>query len=499
MDFVAPPSGVSVFIIGIILSFVAGSVFAWLLLRVRSSREAANLRVEFETERTRLSSDLANAQRALADQKSELASREGEISSLNDRLLSLASEKAAFETSLQNERNNTQEKLLFLNDAQRNLTDAFAALSRQALDQNNQSFVNQATEVFKQFQSSAVTDLKQRQEKISEIVTPVQKSLEAVDNHIAQLEKERLNTFATIGEQIHQMTSSQQKLSETTLNLVSILRNTRTRGQWGEIQLRRIVELAGMSQHCDFREQFHVVGEDGAQRPDMVVNLPAKRTIVIDAKAPMTAFLEAFDATDDDSRNHHFRKHARSLRMHVGLLSKKAYHENFDPSPEFVLMFLPNEAVFSAALEHDPDLLDFGVSNNVIIATPLTLIVLLKSAAYGWRQEAIAEDVRQVAVLGRRLYERIGKMAMDVAKVGQSIDRSAKAYNKMVGSMEARVLSSARKFKDLPAIGSNSDLQQLESVETVSRSFRTEEMIANNQSGGLESNEDTRSNDIQYE
>jgi DNA recombination protein RmuC len=499
MDFVALPGGASVFITGILLSFVAGCVFAWLLFRVRSSREGANLRVEFETERTRLSSDLANAQRAFADQKVEIASKEGEISSLNDRLLSLASEKAAFETSLQNERNNTQEKILFLNDAQRNLTDAFAALSRQALDQNNQSFVNQATEVFKQFQSSAVTDLKQRQEKISEIVMPVQKSLEAVDNHIAQLEKERLNTFATIGEQIHQMTSSQLKLSETTLNLVSILRNTRTRGQWGEIQLRRIVELAGMSQHCDFREQFHVVGEDGAQRPDMVVNLPAKRTIVIDAKAPMTAFLEAFDATDDDSRNHHFRKHARSLRMHVGLLSKKAYHENFDPSPEFVLMFLPNEAVFSAALEHDPDLLDFGVSNNVIIATPLTLIVLLKSAAYGWRQEAIAEDVRQVAVLGRRLYERIGKMAMDVAKVGQSIDRSAKAYNKMVGSMEARVLSSARKFKDLPAIGSNSDLQQLESVETVSRSFRTEEMIANNRSGGLESNEDTRPNDIQYE
>ena len=427
MDFIAPPSGGSLFIISILLSFLTGCVFAWLLFWARSSREAANLRVEFETERTRLSSDLANTQRALADQKVELDSRDGEITSLNDRLLLLASEKTAFETSLQNERNNNQEKLLFLNDAQRNLTDAFAALSRQALDQNNQSFVNQATEVFKQFQSFAVTDLNQRQEKISEIVTPVQKSLEAVDQHIAQLERERLNTFATIGEQIHQMTNTQQKLSETTLNLVSILRNTKTRGQWGEIQLRRIVELAGMSQHCDFCEQFHVVGEDGPQRPDMIVNLPARRTIVIDAKAPMTAFLEAFDATDDDSRNHHFRRHARSLRIHVGLLSKKAYQDNFDPSPEFVLMFLPNEAVFSAALEHDPELLDFGVSNNVIIATPLTLIALLKSAAYGWRQEAIAEDVRQVAVLGRRLYERIGKMAADVAKVGQSIDRSVKA------------------------------------------------------------------------
>lgn len=213
---------------------------------------------------------------------------------------------------------------------------------------------------------------------------------------------------------------------------------------------------------------------------------------MIDAKAPMTAFLQAFEATDDDSRNHHFRKHARSLRTHVGLLSKKAYHESFDPSPEFVLMFLPNEAVFSAALEHDPDLLDFGVSNNVIIATPLTLIALLKSAAYGWRQEAIAEDVRQIAVLGRRLYDRIGKMAGDLAKLGQSIDKSAKAYNKLVGSMESRVLASARKFKDLPAIGTNSELPKFESVETNTRSFRTSEMLITDQleDRGSESSED---------
>jgi DNA recombination protein RmuC len=490
------PDGFSMLVFGV--AFVAGCVIAWLILRLRGAEELTNRQVEFESERTRLSSDLANSQRQLADQRVELSAKQAEIDSLNTRLLSLATEKSVIETNLQNERNNTQEKLLFLNDAQRNLSDAFAALSRQALDQNNQSFVNQATEVFKQFQTLAVNDLNLRQEKISEIVTPVHKSLDAVDSHIAQLEKERLNTFATIGEQIHQMTNSQQKLSETTLNLVSILRNTRTRGQWGEIQLRRIVELAGMSQHCDFHEQFHVAGEDGAQRPDMVVRLPAKRTIVIDAKAPMTAFLEAFDASDDDSRNHHFRKHARSLRTHVGLLSNKAYHQNFDPSPEFVLMFLPNEAVFSSALEHDPDLLDFGVSKNVIIATPLTLIALLKSAAYGWRQEAIAEDVRQVAVLGRRLYERISNMASDVAKLGQSIDRSAKAYNKMIGSMESRVLASARRFKDMPAIGASNDLLSLEAVETVSRSFRTQEMIIN-ESGGADQTGSSKGPDAKAE
>lgn len=481
-----------IYLILSLFGLAVGAVGAILVMRARIAKTEASLQIEYESELSHLKAENSSLANLLDANIKAGLERDARIQELNDKLFVVSNEKAALESSLENERASSEEKLVLLNDARKNMLDAFAVLSRQALDQNNQSFVNQATEVFKQFQSLAVTDLNQRQEKITEIILPVQKSLEAVDNHISQLERERLNTFATIGEQIHQMTNSQQKLSETTTNLVNILRNTRTRGQWGEIQLRRIVELAGMSSHCDFREQLQVAGEEGDQRPDMVVNLPARRTIVIDAKAPMTAFLQAFEATDDDSRNHHFRKHARSLRTHVGLLSKKAYHESFDPSPEFVLMFLPNEAVFSAALEHDPDLLDFGVSNNVIIATPLTLIALLKSAAYGWRQEAIAEDVRQIAVLGRRLYDRIGKMAGDLAKLGQSIDKSAKAYNKLVGSMESRVLASARKFKDLPAIGTNSELPKFESVETNTRSFRTSEMLITDQleDRGSESSED---------
>ncbi len=463
-------------LVGGFLALATGIAATILVMKARIAKSEALRQIEYKTELSHLRAENHSLQNSLDAQVVVLKERETKIQDLGDKLLALSNDQAALQNSLENERASSAEKLQLLNEAKSNMLDAFAALSRQALDQNNRSFVNQATEVFKQFQTSAITDLNQRQEKIAEIITPVQKSLDAVDNHIAQLEKERLNTFATIGEQIHQMTTSQQKLSETTLNLVGILRNTKSRGKWGEIQLRRIVELSGMSQHCDFHEQVHVVAENGIQRPDLVVRLPAQRTIVIDAKAPMTAFLEAFDAADDDSRNHHFRKHARSLRTHVGQLSKKAYQASFDPSPEFVVMFLPNEAVFSAALEYDAELLDFGVSNNVIIATPLTLIALLKSAAYGWRQQAIAEDVRQVAVLGRRLYERVGKMATDIAKLGQSIDRSAKAYNKMVGSIESRVLAGARKFKDLPAIGSNTEVPMLEPIETVSRALRTAEM-----------------------
>lgn len=471
-----PQAALPVLFLASFISLVLGAFAAVLIVRAKRAGADATRQIEFEAERSKFKADLEHLQNSLIAQNDLLTSKDSEIRGLADKLFVINSEKVALEENLRNEKINSAEKLALLNDAQKSMSEAFAVLSRQALDQNNQSFVNQATQVFKEFQSLAISDLNQRQERISEIVLPVQKSLENVDSHIAQLEKERLNTFATIGEQINQMTNSQQKLSETTSHLVSVLRNTKTRGQWGEIQLRRVVELAGMSQHCDFCEQYSVTGADGMQRPDMIVNLPAKRIIVVDAKAPMSAFLEAYDATDDDSRKHHFRRHAKSLRSHVGQLSKKAYFENFDPSPEFVLMFLPNESVFSVALEYDPDLIEFGAANNVIIATPLTLIALLKAAAYGWRQEAVAADVRQVAILGRKLYDRIGKMANDVARLGRSLDKSVRNYNTMIGSMEGRVLTSARKFKDLPAIGSMLDVANLESIETTSRSLQAPEM-----------------------
>lgn len=466
-------------VIGLICGAVVGVALTTLFNRKNTGPNDLSVaqKLEFEVDRSRLQSELENSKAALEEQKGVSRRREVDLAELNLALFNLNSDKVTLEEKLSNEIKNSAEKLADFNDAQQKMTDAFTAISKRALDANNQSFVNHAEEVLKRFQESAQMDLQQRQDKIAEIVVPVQQTITKVDLHITELERERLNTFATMREQIVNMTNSQQKLSDTTAHLVNVLRNTKTRGRWGEIQLRRVVELAGMNKYCDFSEQFNVTTSDGRQQPDMIINLPAQRTIVIDAKAPMNAFLEAHDSTDDAIRKHHFERHAKSLRNHVGQLSKKSYFVTFDPSPEFVLLFLPSEAIYSAALEHDSGLIEYSAVNNVIIATPSTLIALLKAAAHGWRQEAVTLEVKQVAELGKQLYERLSKMSEYIIKVGDSLDKTVKNYNSMVGSVESRVLTSARRFKDLQAIGGASvDIANLEPIETVSRDFQANEL-----------------------
>ena len=464
-------------IAGLFGGLIVGAGLTFLLTRGKGDDAAAqSLKLEFESERSRLQSELGNARKSLEEQRVLTNQREAQVGTLTSQLFSLSEQKTTLEVNLQNEIRNAAEKLNIINEAQAKMSDAFTALSKQALDQNNQSFVNHAEQVFKRFQESAQTDLQQRQEKISEIITPVQESLALVDSRIGDIERERLSAYAQIGEQISQMTNSQQKLNDTTSQLVNVLRNTKTRGRWGEIQLRRVVELAGMNSYCDFCEQVSVAGEDGRQQPDMIINLPSQRTIVIDAKAPMDSFLSAHDATEDGIKKHHFAQHAKSLRLHVKQLSQKSYTENFSSSLPFVLMFLPSEAIYSAALEHDAELIEYGAGKNVIIASPSTLIALLKAAAYGWQQESITKEVKKVGELGKQLYERLSKMTEHIVKLGESLDKSVKNYNSMVGSIESRVLTSARRFKDLRVIGEESeDIAVVEPIETVSRDFQAVE------------------------
>lgn len=471
--------GIVFLIAGLFIGLIVGTGATFLITRGKSNAIDADqsLKIEFEGERSRLQTELAGARKSLEEQKVLTNQREAQVGNLNSQLFNLSEQKTTLEERLQNEMRSAAEKLNIVNEAQQKMTDAFTALSKQALDQNNKSFVNHAEQVFKRFQESAQTDLQKRQEKISEIVMPVQESLALVDSHISEIERERLNAYATIREQIVQMNNSQQKLSDTTAQLVNVLRNTKTRGRWGEIQLRRVVELAGMNQYCDFCEQHSTATEEGRQQPDMIINLPSQRTIVIDAKAPMDAFLSAHDATEDEVRKHHFVQHAKSLRRHVSQLSQKSYAENFSQSPEFVLLFLPSEAIYSAALEHDADLIEYGASKNVIVATPSTLIALLKAAAYGWQQEKISDDVKEVGELGKKLYERLAKMTEHIVKLGESLDKSVKNYNAMVGSIESRVLTSARRFKDLHVTREASEeIAVLEPIETVTREFQSAEL-----------------------
>jgi len=437
-------------VIGVI-GLLFGSLIAWLALRSRAAALSARLSL-MEKQLAAQNTDLARLQQAHTD---------------------VVAAKARLESALEMERKTSNEKMDLVTRASEELRNAFKAMASDALKSNNQSFLVLAQERLERFQTEARGDLESRQKAVAEMVAPVRESLNKVDTQIQQLEIERGKAYSALYTQVQSLITTQKELQSETGNLVRALRTPNVRGRWGEIQLRRVVEIAGMLSYCDFAEQETVTTDSGRLRPDLVVKLPGGKHVVVDAKTPLQAFLDAFETTDEETRRDCLTNHARQVRDHMNTLSGKKYWEQFDATPEFVVMFLPGETFFSAALEQDSGLIEHGVLNRVIPASPTTLIALLKAVAYGWNQEKLARNAQQISELGKELHDRLRLLAGHITSVGTGLDRAVESYNKAVGSLESRVLVSARKFAELGTSVAD-DIPQIEPIETTARALSFE-------------------------
>jgi len=350
------------------------------------------------------------------------------------------------------------------------LTRAFTDLANQSLKSNSETFLQLAEQNLGTQQEKAKRELSEREKAVENLVKPIREALDASQKQIAALEKSRSEAYGSIRTQLEEMQSSQKSLKQETQNLVNALRRPEVRGRWGEITLRRLVELAGMVEHCDFQEQVHTVGETKNIRPDMVVRMPDRRVLVVDVKTPLDAYLEAAEAENDAQRKLGLERHAKNVHAHIRMLASKAYWDQFDESPEFVILFIPGDQFLSAALNEKPDLIEYALSKQIILATPTSLVALLKAVAYGWRQLALADNAREIRILAEDLYGRLGSFVGHMNRMGRQLASSVENYNKAVGSLERSVLPGARKFVEL-GVHETKEIEKLETLDPVPRTM----------------------------
>ena len=419
----------------------------------------------------KLREDAAAQNALLTETRQGLDRMSGESRLLRNQLDETISRNAAAEARLAVVEKTDRERQILLEESRKNLTEAFQALSLEALQQNSRSFLELAQQNLAGFQGQAKGDLDLRQARIDELVKPLGESLAKVERTLQDLEGERKSAYSSLNEMVRSLVENHiPRLHTETMGLVRALRQPVVRGRWGEIQLRRVVEMAGMLDHCDFFEQQTSAHSEDRLRPDLVVRLPGNKQVVVDAKVPLSAYLEAAETDSDEARTQKFADHARQVRQHIAQLGRKSYWEQFQLAPEFVILFLPGEVFYSSALQADPELIEYGVSERVIPATPTTLIALLRAVAYGWQQETIAKNAQAINKLGRDLYKRLSDLTEHWIKVGRSLGTAVDTYNKATGSLEHRVLVTARQLKDLRS-GSEEEIPSPDAIDSRPRSL----------------------------
>jgi DNA recombination protein RmuC len=434
-----------------LICFAAGILVAWALLRPRMA--------------------------VLAERAARLAGIETSLAARDERIAGLTAREAELMARLDSERRSAAEKLAVIDQSTQALADTFRALSADALMSNNQAFLDLARATLEKTQETARGELEKRQQAIADLVKPVRESLDKVDGKMQEMEKSRVGAYESLVQQVRSLQDTQVELRSETAKLVTALRNPTVRGHWGEMQLKRVVEMAGMLDHCDFNTQQTVSGDEGRLRPDLIVRLPGEKIVIVDAKAPLEGYLAAMDAPDEETRRLRMRDHARQVRAHMNNLARKSYWDQFERAPEFVVLFLPGESFFSAALENDPGLIEMGVEQRVILATPTTLIALLRAVAYGWRQENLARNAAEISRLGRELYKRLSDMGSHWVKLGRNLDRAVESYNAAAGSMETRVMVSARKFVELETTAFGVEIEELAPVDKTTRTLQAPELF----------------------
>jgi DNA recombination protein RmuC len=414
--------------------------------------------------------------RRIAELRAALQQRETTFASLQRDLTAAKEECARVGAQLEAAQAASSEKLALLQAAELRLRDAFSALSSEALKHNNESFLQLARASLSEFQRAAATDLDGRHKALETLVQPLRESLVRVDSTLQDVERGRVSTQAQLAEQIRGLTQAQQSLQSETSRLSRALHSPNIRGQWGELQLRRVLENAGLIEGSHYELKESMLTEEGRLTPDAIVKLPGGKQVIVDAKVPLTAYLEAAETDDEAKRAGKLRDHARQVKEHVSRLAGKTYWAHFQPAPDIVVMFVPGESLLTSALQEDPALLEFSMNRGVMLASPLTLIALLRAIAYGWQQETIARNAQEISDLGRQLYDRISKLAEHFDTVGRSLARSVQAYNSAVGTLESRVLVTARRLKD-KGVTAPAEFAEPETIDHTPRPLGAPELI----------------------